>query len=81
MYSLSNNNLVSIVKYVSPLGIIDTKEKICLKCIHCRINDKYDMLGTKKEGYSFYPNERDAIQASDKFYVDRQVFNMQCSCA
>ena len=55
MYSLSENNLVSVVKYVSPLGIIDTKEKICLKCTHCRTNDKYDMFGTKKAGYSFYP--------------------------
>ena len=79
------NNLVAYhtctVKYYTCKGAT-VVDKITLRCTHCDLLYNYSMFGNKEMlGFRHYPNQREAVEASDCVYFERGLLKLQCSLA
>ena len=55
--------------------------KVSLKCNHCGLFYGYSKHGNPEVGWSFYPQERSAIEVSDVCFMERSLLKWQISFA
>lgn len=77
--TLSVNNQCDVVVY--GLSGSCTATKFSTRCQSCRKIYNYSRYGNVAEGWKLYKEERDLVEASDVCFVERRMFEMQCSLA
>lgn len=55
--------------------------KVTIRCQSCRLVYNYSTFGNVADGWRLYEEERDLVEDSDVCYIERQMFEMQCSLA
>ena len=75
------NHVTEVTLICAKTPSTQTKKKVSLRCKRCSIIYNFDKYGDSRTGFRFYDTPREAVEASDVNYVDRQVFNLQWSFA
>ena len=55
--------------------------KLTLRCKSCKLNYNYSQYGSVENGYRYYDNPREYIEASDVTYLERELCHLFTSFA
>lgn len=78
--ALSGNHNPVKVTWFGLSGMEDAI-KLSLRCRNCKLNYNFSQYGNGEQGYRYYDQPRDTIEASDVTYLDRMLCDLFTSFA